>query len=173
MYVQRTKPWSYTNAQKPLSYPIQFHAAEAIRIAGIMAQPFMPIKASEMLDMIGVAEIRRGLEWATFARDYNYGKSFENTPLYLFPRLEKPPMHPETEEELEAIRASRRAAKKEWRTNHFISVGRDPETGLPVEQLVTGDTVEETMTVGQGERENIPVEQPVVQEEEEKTGISV
>jgi len=142
MYVQRTKPWSYTNAQTPLSYPIQFHAAEAIRIASILALPFMPVKASEMLDAIGVKISQRRLECATFARDYGYGKPLETAPLYIFPRLDPPMTHPQTREELEAIRARRRTLRRESRRNHLISVGRDPDTGAPLEQPVNREIVE-------------------------------
>ena len=146
MYMQRTKPWSYTKAQALLSYPIQFHAAEAVRIAAILALPFMPVKAAEILDVIGVKQSQRRLECATFAHDHGYGIPFPNTPPYIFPRLDRPMNHPQTQEELEAIRARRRAARREWRRNHLISTGLDPEreirldldTRAPLEQPVNG-----------------------------------
>jgi hypothetical protein len=103
-----------------------------------MAQPFMPVKASEMLDMIGIDPRRRSLQWASFAADFSYGKPNPGSPLYLFPRLEQPPNHPSTPEELEVIRESRRSAGKERRRNHLISVGRDPDTEGP---RATGNTV--------------------------------
>jgi hypothetical protein len=136
--VQRTQPWKFKSSRAPLSRAIQFHAAEVIRLAGIMAQPFMPIKASEMLDMIGVDPRRRSLQWASFAKDYNYGITKPGSPLYLFPRLEQPPNHPSTPEELEAIRESRRAAGEERRRAYLISVGRDPDAEGP---RATGNTV--------------------------------
>jgi hypothetical protein len=103
-----------------------------------MAQPFMPIKAGEMLDMIGVDARRRGLQWASFAADFSYGKPNPGAPLYLFPRLEQPPTHPSTPEELEAIRESRRSAADERRRSYLISVGRDPDAEGP---RATGNTV--------------------------------
>jgi hypothetical protein len=138
MYVARTQPWKFKKSRAPLSYAIQFHAGEVIRIAGIMAQPFMPIKANEMLDMIGVHPGRRGLDWASFAADYSYGKPDPGAPLYLFPRLEKPERHPSTAEELAAIRESRREASEKWRREYLISVGRDPDAEKP---RATGNTV--------------------------------
>jgi hypothetical protein len=100
-----------------------------------MAQPFMPIKAAEILDTIGVPESRRSLKWIHFAVDYGYGRPMRTQPLYLFPRLNEPSSHPHTKEELEAARASRRALKKEWRRKHLIAVGRDPDGA--VEQRAT------------------------------------
>ena len=138
MYVQRTEPWKFKKSRFPLSYAIQFHASEALRIAGIMAQPFMPVKASEMLDMIGVDPRRRSFDWASFAADYSYGKPVEAAPLYLFPRLEQPKNHPSTPEELAAMRASRRETGEARRRAYLISVGRDPDAEGPP---VTGNTV--------------------------------
>jgi len=174
MYVQRTKPWSYTNAQTPLSYPIQFHAAEAIRIGSILALPFMPVKASEMLDAIGVKISQRRLECALFAHDYGYGRPLETAPLYIFPRLDRPMTHPQTREELEAMRARRRAFQRELRRNHLISVGRDPDTGDPLEQLVNREIVK-GVSAGLTPENDVEVGQPAAnqQNEEVKTTFSM
>jgi len=52
-----------------------FLCAEALRIIGIMLQPFMPGKAAEMLDILGVDENKRMFPYATLCTDDTYGKS--------------------------------------------------------------------------------------------------
>jgi methionyl-tRNA synthetase len=52
---------------------IIFHCAEAIRIVGILLQPYMPTKAAQLLDMMGVDESRRTFDDARFEADYTYG----------------------------------------------------------------------------------------------------
>jgi methionyl-tRNA synthetase len=47
--------------------------AEAIRIVGILLQPYMPSKAAQLLDMLGIDESRRTLEDAKLGADYDYG----------------------------------------------------------------------------------------------------
>ncbi|PBP25156.1 methionyl-tRNA synthetase [Diplocarpon rosae] len=50
-----------------------YHCAEAIRIVGILLQPFMPGKSAQLLDMIGVAASRRTFDDAKLGADYSYG----------------------------------------------------------------------------------------------------
>jgi methionyl-tRNA synthetase len=50
-----------------------FHAAEAIRIVGILLQPYMPEKAAELLDMLGVEDARRSYDDAVLGADDTYG----------------------------------------------------------------------------------------------------
>ena len=50
-------------------------AAESLRIAGILLQPFVPGKAAEMLDRLGVDPARRALVDARFGADTTYGIS--------------------------------------------------------------------------------------------------
>lgn len=52
-----------------------FLAAEALRHAAILLQPFMPRKAAQLADMLGVDRSRRSLEWAAFGNDFTYGES--------------------------------------------------------------------------------------------------
>jgi len=52
---------------------IIFHCAEAVRIVGILLQPYMPTKAAQLLDMLGVDESRRTFDDARFEADYTYG----------------------------------------------------------------------------------------------------
>lgn len=51
-----------------------YHCAEAIRITGILLQPYMPVKATQLLDMIGVDESRRGFKDAQLGADKTYGE---------------------------------------------------------------------------------------------------
>jgi methionyl-tRNA synthetase len=50
-----------------------YHCSEAIRLIGILLQPYMPGKASELLDMIGVDESRRTFGDAFLGIDETYG----------------------------------------------------------------------------------------------------
>ncbi|KAI9046532.1 hypothetical protein LZ554_009279 [Drepanopeziza brunnea f. sp. 'monogermtubi'] len=50
-----------------------YHCAEAIRIVGILLQPYMPTKAAQLLDMIGVDVSRRTFSDASFGADDSYG----------------------------------------------------------------------------------------------------
>lgn len=50
-----------------------YYSAEAIRIVGILLQPYMPTKAAQLLDMIGVEESRRTFEDAKLGADDTYG----------------------------------------------------------------------------------------------------
>ncbi|KAK5656308.1 hypothetical protein OQA88_4688 [Cercophora sp. LCS_1] len=47
--------------------------AESLRITGILLQPFMPGKAAQLLDHLGVAKEKRRLEHATLGADFEYG----------------------------------------------------------------------------------------------------
>lgn len=48
-------------------------AAETLRMVGILLQPFIPTSAQRQLDMLGVAEDRRGLAWCRVGSDDAYG----------------------------------------------------------------------------------------------------
>lgn len=50
-----------------------FLAAEAARIVGILLQPYMPDKAAQLLDTIGVSEDRRTFAHAELGCDDSYG----------------------------------------------------------------------------------------------------
>ncbi|KFY63419.1 hypothetical protein V496_03964, partial [Pseudogymnoascus sp. VKM F-4515 (FW-2607)] len=63
-YVQSAAPWTVAKAGTPASaaevHRIIFHASEALRISAILLQPYMPSKAREILDVLGVGEGSRG-----------------------------------------------------------------------------------------------------------------
>ncbi|KAF2759233.1 methionine-tRNA synthetase [Pseudovirgaria hyperparasitica] len=83
-FIQQTEPWMLVkkksneeNAKglnKPLDITI-FHAVESIRVLGILLQPFMPGKARQLLDMLGVSEEKRTLAHCEFGCDRTYGES--------------------------------------------------------------------------------------------------
>ena len=79
--MQNVKPWSLVETskskladQRMLDQSI-FLCAEAIRIAGILLQPFMPDKARQLLDMAGVDEAQRTFDFAKVEADGAYGVS--------------------------------------------------------------------------------------------------
>ncbi|KAF2480772.1 tRNA synthetases class I (M)-domain-containing protein [Neohortaea acidophila] len=47
--------------------------AEALRVVGILLQPFMPDAARKLLDMLGVSKDRRSWEWCELGADEAYG----------------------------------------------------------------------------------------------------
>lgn len=52
---------------------IIYLSTEALRMAAIMLQPYMPNKANMMLDQLGVHESRRTFEYCGVGLDLNYG----------------------------------------------------------------------------------------------------
>lgn len=80
--MQLKSPWSLSSREDVLSPEaaaeldsIIYVCAESIRICGILLQPYMPTKASLLLDMLGVKENRRTCDWTAFAADLEYGVS--------------------------------------------------------------------------------------------------
>ncbi|KAB8304327.1 hypothetical protein EYC80_003737 [Monilinia laxa] len=76
-YLQDEAPWNLAKLEDPEAkgrlVSTVYHAAEAVRIVGILLQPYMPEKASLLLDMIGVAPERRTYEYARRGADPSYG----------------------------------------------------------------------------------------------------
>lgn len=50
-----------------------YHCADAIRIVGILLQPYMPGKSKTLLDMLGVEDSRRTFDDARIGADSTYG----------------------------------------------------------------------------------------------------
>ncbi|KAH7409088.1 tRNA synthetases class I (M)-domain-containing protein [Cadophora sp. MPI-SDFR-AT-0126] len=83
-YLQYQQPWAIakilandlkdTKLRAKIDCTV-YHCAEAIRIVGILLQPYMPGKASQLLDMLGVDESRRTFADARFGADDSYGKA--------------------------------------------------------------------------------------------------
>jgi len=72
-------PWTLAKVGTPASQArvlrTVYHSAEAVRIVGILLQPYMPGKAKTLLDMIGVEDSRRTFEDAQFGVDFTYGNA--------------------------------------------------------------------------------------------------
>ncbi|KAF6819114.1 methionyl-tRNA synthetase [Colletotrichum sojae] len=75
-YISNTTPWKLTKREEDSAalHEIIFHASEAVRSAGILLQPIMPIKMGVLLDVMGVDADKRRFEDAAFGKDYTYGE---------------------------------------------------------------------------------------------------
>lgn len=69
-HLQLLSPWLRSSAPS-VAHRALFLSTESLRITGIMMQPFMPTKAGELMDLLGVQEGRRG--W----RDLGVGEGGE------------------------------------------------------------------------------------------------
>lgn len=106
------KPWLYTpsKSDRLQFYSIQHQIGEAMRIGALFAQPFMPGKAAEMLDVLGVDIGRRDLRFALWGADMYYGRKRQGTaPIHVFPRLEE--IESGILENMEELMKRRRAEK--------------------------------------------------------------
>ncbi|KAK0727225.1 putative METHIONYL-TRNA SYNTHETASE, mitochondrial [Lasiosphaeria miniovina] len=77
-FFTETAPWNLVK-QKGMETALAraiYLAAESLRITGILMQPFMPGKATELLDALGVANDMRTLDHATPYTDFDYGTPF-------------------------------------------------------------------------------------------------
>lgn len=66
--------------------------ADTLRVMGILLQPFMPDKAAEMLDLLGVSPEKRTFAYAAMGADFSYGTPLRDVGVTaqeaLFPPLE-------------------------------------------------------------------------------------
>lgn len=76
-YLHNSAPWLSARDEDPIiqqNVPRTiYHCAEAIRVAGILLQPYIPDKASELLDVLGVDVARRNYDFALLGADDSYG----------------------------------------------------------------------------------------------------
>jgi methionyl-tRNA synthetase len=75
---QQSSPWTMMNVKDPTAVPRRLSAivaltAETLRICGILLQPYMPEKATLLLDQLGVDKSKRAAEYAVIAADLDYG----------------------------------------------------------------------------------------------------
>jgi methionyl-tRNA synthetase len=114
--VSATKPWLYVGPnEKVILSSIQHQIGEVMRIGALFAQPFMPAKAAEILDVLGVHPSRRDFRFALWGADYNYGRKRPKkvVPIYVFPRLgREEPEEGETMAELMLRRKKEKMAMK-------------------------------------------------------------
>ncbi len=79
-FITTQEPWHIIRAtHKPnhieLTDAIIFDCAEAVRITAILLQPYMPTKAAQILDKLGVDASKRNFQDAVFGSDFSYGTS--------------------------------------------------------------------------------------------------
>jgi methionyl-tRNA synthetase len=66
---------SSAEGDRNASLQVVFLTAEALRCIAILLQPFIPVKAGELLDRLGVDESRRTFQHAELMADDSYGTS--------------------------------------------------------------------------------------------------
>ncbi|KAI1853792.1 hypothetical protein JX265_003874 [Neoarthrinium moseri] len=77
-FVTSVAPWDLAgkgDVYKPQLHQAVYTAAETVRVAGILLQPFIPEKAAQLLDRLGVDPACRTFEYAKLNADSNYGTS--------------------------------------------------------------------------------------------------
>ncbi|KAG4303816.1 hypothetical protein PORY_002779 [Pneumocystis oryctolagi] len=85
-FFQNSEPWKYKH--DPLKVdPIIFRSLEAMRISGILLKPFMPSKADEMLNQLGVEIPKRNFKFCKLGADDTYLKTQCTQNKQLFPKL--------------------------------------------------------------------------------------
>jgi len=84
-YIQISAPWALAKAINEDADPkiavqirskincIIYYCSEATRIVGILMQPYIPAKAAQLLDILGVDESKRTFDDARIGADYDYG----------------------------------------------------------------------------------------------------
>ncbi|EGX50264.1 hypothetical protein AOL_s00076g229 [Orbilia oligospora ATCC 24927] len=84
-YIHATQLWDAEQAaiRSYMLYP----AAEALRISGILLQPFMPGKMEKLLTLLNVDAKNRTWEKAVLGADFEYGVSASGTKAQVFPRF--------------------------------------------------------------------------------------
>ncbi|KAF3906469.1 hypothetical protein ABW20_dc0106175 [Dactylellina cionopaga] len=85
-YIHHVAPWQAdrVDIRAYMLYP----AMEALRLTGILLQPFMPTKMDRFLSCLGVDERNRGWESAVFGADFTYGVGVSgNIKEMIFPPL--------------------------------------------------------------------------------------
>ncbi|KAL3474633.1 tRNA synthetases class I (M)-domain-containing protein [Aspergillus californicus] len=80
-YFHNSEPWKNVEENQR----VLFNVAEAMRITGILLQPYMPGKAKEVLDLFQVHASKRSFSDARYASDPDYGENVKKT--LLFPPL--------------------------------------------------------------------------------------
>lgn len=71
-YMQDSEPWKLKNDLKKQDSIIR-DVSEAARVASIMLTPFIPKLSHAMLDRLAVNKAHRGIEFAKYLKDKNYG----------------------------------------------------------------------------------------------------
>ncbi|POS82796.1 hypothetical protein EPUL_006312 [Erysiphe pulchra] len=99
-YFQKTQPWTLakyfitfkdlenrSNSHEQLEEVI-YHCMETLRICGILLQPFIPDKATELLNILCVDSKKRSFDFANYKTDLEFGNTIPTpSEQLLFPRL--------------------------------------------------------------------------------------
>lgn len=84
-FFQDFEPWKYRHQPDEVD-PVIYRTLEALRLSAILLKPFIPQKASQILDQLDVQPSRRMLSFCKLGADKTYLQNQkENTPL--FPKL--------------------------------------------------------------------------------------
>jgi methionyl-tRNA synthetase len=81
-HLQQLAPWLSTSSASAVHRAL-FYSSETLRISAILLQPFMPEKAHQLLDTLGVANWRRG--WSDLALGEGGERTIKKGKCYLFP----------------------------------------------------------------------------------------
>ncbi|HER25447.1 MAG TPA: methionine--tRNA ligase [Candidatus Atribacteria bacterium] len=90
-YIDQTEPWilGRDSSKKERLSTILFNLAESIRLSTILIYPFMPVKAKEIWEQLG---LNNGLEKIRFDEDASWGKLLPGTLVkpgkIIFPRID-------------------------------------------------------------------------------------
>ena len=87
--MQSRAPWDLNKLEdEERINKVIYLCIESIRICGILLQPYMPAKMTQLLDMLGVADDSRVYSKASLGSDLDYGQSTSSAGNYvLFPPL--------------------------------------------------------------------------------------
>jgi len=128
------KPWLYGKGSgspdRMQFYSIQHQIGETMRVGALLAQPFMPVKATEMLDVLGVDPGRRDLRFALWGADFYYGRKRSPQSMgqvHMFPRLEEieSGLLENMEELMKRRRAEKLASREAKRRRHASGVSTE------------------------------------------------
>lgn len=83
-FLQETAPWHDTTTSAD-AYQAIYLSAESLRISGILLQPFIPSKANQLLNSLGVPSDRRS--WSDLPLGLGKGSQVHSNQTLLFPQL--------------------------------------------------------------------------------------
>ncbi|KAK0739249.1 tRNA synthetases class I (M)-domain-containing protein [Apiosordaria backusii] len=116
--LSEVEPWRLKKSANQEDHDVAdemvYLAAESLRICGILLQPFMPAKAGQLLDMLGVPLAKRSFENTKLSSDFSYGEAIippgKGREDSLFPALYQGLQA--AEEKLRIVKKERKQAKK-------------------------------------------------------------
>ncbi|EMR10956.1 methionine-tRNA ligase [Pneumocystis murina B123] len=85
-FFQDFEPWKYCNHPDKVD-PVIYRTLEAIRLSAILLKPFIPEKASEILDQLDVQPSRRSFKFCKLGLDKTYLQTQCKRNMLLFPKL--------------------------------------------------------------------------------------